>query len=301
MEKSNRKLIFTLILLLSVILISCNGSEQGKFNADNSIEFDTIRIDERYHLDDDVTGPYCDININFIFPASSEKYEIENLQQFFVSSVFGTSFDEMQPEAAINAYVGSYFENYSRDAGTYQLNTEEISEMNALLPDIDISGNLNGNEDVFYSYYESLSDTIVYNQHDILSFQVKQANSKGGVSSQYISYSNYVINLQSGKQITENDIFRAGYDRALQNFIVTSLLDQNKVKTIEELEDIGFYGIREILPNGNFLLNDKGIIYTYNKGEYSAIQLSAPEVFIPYSAIRSLLRDNTIASNLANL
>ena len=110
-----------------------------------------------------------------------------------------------------------------------------------------------------------------------------------------------MIDVHDGLQITEYELFKAGYDQALQHLIITSLLEQNNVKTVEELEDLGFFGIREIIPNGNFLLNDQGIIYTYNKGEYSAYQLEAPEVFIPYSAIRSLLRDHTAVAKLADL
>lgn len=55
------------------------------------------------------------------------------------------------------------------------------------------------------------------------------------------------------------------------------------------------------MPNNNFLLTDKGITYTFNKGEYSAYQLQVPQVFIPYGAIRSLLRENTIVSMLSQL
>ena len=44
-------------------------------------------------------------------------------------------------------------------------------------------------------------------------------------------------------------------------------------------------GSKRSFPIG-ILLTDKGITYTYNKGEYSAYQLDAPEVFIrtaPYA------------------
>ena len=101
--------------------------------------------------------------------------------------------------------------------------------------------------------------------------------------------------------VTENELFNAGYDTALRNILIASLLEQNGVKSIEELEELGFFGVREILPNKNFLLNDKGIVYTFNKGEYSAYQLDAQEIMIPYGSIRSLLRENSVASKLADL
>ena len=141
---------------------------------------------------------------------------------------------------------------------------------------------------------------MVYNQYGLIAFQVKQSNNKGGAIS-YDSYRNYVINVHNGSQVTENDIFNPGYDTALQSLIINSLLEQHGVKTISELEELGFFGVQEIVPNRNFLLNDKGIIYTYNKGEYSAYQIDAPQVFIPYAAILSLLRENSVSEKLAYL
>lgn len=296
-----QKLIFSLLLLAIIAVVSCNSNERSSFITENDIDFDTINVNRRYHLDDDSTKPYCDIRVNFIYPKNSSNTSLDTLQQFFVSNMFGPSFESLEPSAAIDAYVNNYIENYSYDASTYGESIYEMQELNELIPGIDVNDGEYELDDIFYSYYESLSDSITFNQYGILAFQIKQSNSKGEADSYYISYSNFVIDLNTGTRITESDIFNAGYDKALQSLIIASLLEQNQVENIDELEDLGFFGINEIVANGNFLLNDKGIIYTYNKGEYSAYQLTAPQVFIQYSAIRSLLRENTIVSKLADL
>ena len=301
MGDSGRGLIFSLIILVSLILSSCNNVERSKFRAKNRVDFDTIMVNKRHYLENDTVGPYCDLKIDFIYPIRTDKNNLDELQQSFVKNFFGSAFESMDPVQAVEAYVNTFTENYNRDANTYQQNISEMNELNVLISGIDISNTHDRNDEMFYSYYESLSDSIVFNQYDVISFQVRQTSSKGGATSKYVSYSNFVVNLQTGNIISENEIFKAGYDKALQNLIVTSLLDQNMVNNIEELEDIGFFGISEIIPNNNFLLNEKGVIYTYNKGEYSALQLSAPEVFIPYTAIRSLIRENSVAGKLANL
>lgn len=302
MEGTIRKLVFSLLLLTITALVSCesNGGS-SRFRADNNIEFDTIYVNRRLHIDNDSTKPYCDIKVNFVYPVYSSKVNLDTLQQFFVRNMFGASFENLEPSSAIEAYVKNYIENYSHDANTYRETLIDMDELNILIPGIDVSDSEQTVNDIFYSYYESLSDSITFNQYDILSFQIKQSNSKGEAASYYTSYSNYVVNLNTGGQITENEIFVAGYDKLLQSLIINSLIEQNGVKSIEELEDIGYFGINEIVPNSNFLLNDKGITYTYNKGEYSAYQITAPQVFIPYNAIRSLLRENTIISKLADL
>lgn len=284
-----------------MLMVSCGNSGSSKIKAENEISFDTISINKRQHLDNDSTRPFCDISVNFVYPVKSAKTNLDTLQRFFVSNMFGPSFEDLKPLAAVEAYISNYIDNYSHDAYTYSESVSDMEELNALIPGIDVDDSEHEIDKLFYSYYESLSDSITFNQHGILSFQIKQSNSKGEPASYYVSYSNHVINLNTGDQITEYDIFNAGYDKALQVLIITSLLEQNGVKTIDELEDLGFFGINEIVPNKNFLLNDKGIIYTYNKGEYSAYQLTAPQVFIPYNVIRSLLRENTIVSKLADL
>jgi hypothetical protein len=301
MEVTIRKLIFSLLLLVIMLMVSCGNSGSSKIKAENEISFDTISINKRQHLDNDSTRPFCDISVNFVYPVKSAKTNLDTLQRFFVSNMFGPSFEDLKPLAAVEAYISNYIDNYLHDAYTYSESVSDMEELNALIPGIDVDDSEHEIDKLFYSYYESLSDSITFNQHGILSFQIKQSNSKGESASYYVSYSNHVINLNTGDQITEYDIFNAGYDKALQGLIITSLLEQNGVKTIDELEDLGFFGINEIVPNKNFLLNDKGIIYTYNKGEYSAYQLTAPQVFIPYNVIRSLLRENTIVSKLADL
>ena len=69
-------------------------------------------------------------------------------------------------------------------------------------------------------------------------------------------------------------------------------------KSIDGLEDLGYFGVDEIIPNNNLLLTADGIIFTFNKGEYSAYQLPASEVMIPYSHVRSILRDSFTAKKL---
>lgn len=304
MEVTIRKFIFSLVLLAVILLVSCvsnESSSNSNFEADNNIGFDTIIVNRRHFLDNDTTKPYCNIRISFIYPISSTKVNLDSLQQFFVRNMFGQSFENVEPASAMEAYVKNYIENYSHDAYTYRETVFDLNELNELIPGIEVDDSEHVVSDIFYSYYENLSDSITYNKHNILSFQITQSNSKGKAASLYTSFSNYVINLKTGDQITESDIFVAGYDKPLQGFIIASLIEQNGVKSIDELEDIGYFGVSEIVPNSNFLLNDKGIIYTYNKGEYSAYQINAPQVFIPYNKIRPLLRENTIISKLADL
>lgn len=297
-----RRISVFMLPLAALLFVTCCNQREGRsmFRAENNVEFDTVSLATRHHLEGDTANPYCNIEVDFIYPSGSSKMNLDMLQKFFIRNMFGTPYDSLAPSAAVRSYIGNYIENYTADAKTYRESVDEIKELNSMIPGINTPDSEHYVQDFFYSYYESLSDSIVYNRQGILAFQVKQSNNKDGAVS-YDSYRNYVLNLATGKQVTENDIFNAGYDAALQRFIINSLLDQSGVKSVEELEDIGFFGVREIVPNHNFLLNDGGIIYTFNKGEYSAYQLDAPQVFISYDVILPLLKESSIAAKLADL
>jgi hypothetical protein len=300
MTKQNKISIICLLFTASLLFVACANDRRSPFLSANHIDFDTITVVERHHLSGDTLNPYCEIRINFIFPVSSEEISVDTLQRFFVESVFGLTFREFEPFDAVRKYVQAYIANYIADARTFRESVRDFLAMRERTADMNVYDEGLPISDVFFSYYEDLSNVITYNQHGILAFQVKQSNRKGDFIS-FDSFRNHVIDLHTGTRIIEFDIFNPGYDRALQSLIIASLLEQNGVRSIDELEDIGFFGIEEIVPNGNFLLDDKGITYTFNKGEYSVYQIDAPTVFIPYSSIRSLLRGNTVVARLADL
>lgn len=291
---------FLVAVLLSSLFSSCNQDKRSLFKADNGIEFDTINIEKKYFLDDNPENPSCNLKLTFVYPERISNFDTRAARRVFLRTVIGPSYDSLSVQEAVDRYARNYIANYRNDAEIYKVNKPLHDEHTGDTAEglYVTDEELDYLPEVFYSYYENLSDSIVYNQFGIISFQVRQVNNKGGRMS-YETVRNYVLDLSSGELMAEGDIFSAGYDLALRPILQGSLLEAHGVKSVQELEDLGFFGIDEIVPNKNFLINDKGITYTFNKGEYSAYQLQVPEVFIPYTAVRSLLRENSVVSKLA--
>ncbi len=298
------KKITTLIAVASLfllLLIGCNDPGKSMFKKDNQINFDTLLIEKKHYLSNDTLKPFCELNVNFVYPIESSKSKLKRIQQHFIQTAFGRNYDAFVPEEALNEYVNNFIKNYETDANIFDEDLLDLENHPDLIPqNMDLLHDHELQSTTFYSYQESLSNKIHFNESNLLSFQVSQVNNKGG-SATYSSYNNYVINLKTGEMLTESDLFSPGYDLALQQLFANNLLQQNQVKTISDLEDLGYFGIQEIVPNRNFLIDSKGITYTFNKGEYSAYPLSAPIIFIPYNEIKMLLKSNTVVSKLAGL
>ncbi|MDD2552721.1 MAG: RsiV family protein [Dysgonamonadaceae bacterium] len=291
----------TVAALLFLLSTGCNHSGKSMFTTDNQIKFDTLLIEKKHFLRNDTSNPFCELNVEFIYPIESSKVDLRRLQQLFIRTTLGRNYDTFTPEEAINQYANNFVKNYETDAKIFDEDLIDLENHPNLIPQsMDEIHEEELQSNGFYSYHETLTNKVHFNQSNLLSFQVNQSNNKGG-SAVYGSYNNYVINLKTADLLSENDIFTPGYDVALQQLFANNLLQQNGVKSISDLEDLGYFGIQEIMPNRNFLIDNEGITYTFNKGEYSAYPLSAPVIFIPFNDLKMLLKKNTIVSKLAGL
>lgn len=247
MVRHNRRSFYALLLLASLLLVSCSYNGRSMDKAGNNVVFDTISLISRNYLEEDTTNPYCDLRIEFVYPESSHKTNLDTLQQFFVRSMFGTSYDSLRPAAAVETYRKNYIDNYRYDAKTYSEIVRDMHELNERIPYMDLTDNEQTTEELFYSYFEDLSNSIVYNQHELLSFQVKQSNNKGGATS-YTSLRNYVFSLNRGAQVNENEIFNAGYDTASRVSSLPRYWNKTALRQSMNLKTLVFSAFRRSYP-----------------------------------------------------
>lgn len=296
--KKNR---YILAVVASFLLLftSCVTDSKSFTLTENEVEFDTLIVEKKQYLHNDTANSFCELIVHFVYPINSSEANLERMQQHFIFNTFGQIYDNLAPEEAAKQYLKDFLKNYEADARVFQKELQGIESNSDLISQtFDSQHTKEFKASEFYSYHEALACKVHFNKNNLLSFQVYRTNNKGG-SATYSAYNNYVINLLTGDLITENDLFVAGYDVALQQLFASKLLQANSVNTVYELEELGYFGIDEIMPNRNFLINEEGITYIFNKGEYSAYLLDAPEIFIPYTDVMMLLRENTLVSKLA--
>lgn len=273
---------FVAFFLLSIVASGCITG--AKKTADNDITFDSISVDKTYHLLENPENPNCNLQINFTFPAQYDNKDIlKKVQKQFVSSYFGDSYETLSPEEATAKYTEDYLNSY-KDL------TDEYKAELAKADDTPVGA--------WFSYYEMSSDDIAYNQNDIISYTVNFENYTGGAHGAH-SFTNHVINLKTGNPIAEEDIFIDGYQEDLAQILIDRIAKQNSLDDVKELENIGFFSIDEIFPNGNFLIDDNGITYTYNEYEIAAYVVGATNVHLPYEEIQHLLKKESPIAHLA--
>ena len=270
------------LFLISVFVSGCNIGT--KKTTDNDVTFDSISADKTYHLLENPENPNCNLQINFTYPAKYDNKDIlKKIQQQFVYSYFGDGYENLSPEEATAKYTEDYLNNYKDLEDEYKAEVAKADETPV---------------GAWFSYFEMSSDDIAYNKNDILSYTVNFENYTGGAHGAH-SFTNHVIDMKTGNLIKEDDIFIEGFQEDLAQILIDRIAKQNTVENPKELENIGFFSIDEIFPNGNFLIDDNGITYTFNEYEIAAYVVGATNVHLPYEEIQYLLKKESPIAHLA--
>ncbi|MDR3128683.1 MAG: DUF3298 and DUF4163 domain-containing protein [Tannerellaceae bacterium] len=262
------KIFLTLTLL--TVLISCTGAG----HKDNRITFDTIRVQETYHLLRDTANPACQLTQVFIFPETWPDTALLSVaQNFFVTAFYGAGYEGYTPQDASERYLNAYLDKYISLEPDF-VEDKEIAEELSL--------------EAWFSYYEYRRDTILYNRDGLLSFAVYMSSYTGGAHG-YASTSFYSLCVETVERITEDNFFIQDHEKEIAALIVKELCVQYDVEEPAQLEELGFFDVKEIFPNGNFFLNDKGITYAFNAYEIAGYVLGTIEVYLSYTDIKHLL------------
>ena len=275
------KFILIIVVLSSLLHISCK--EKTKSN-ESEIAFDTIKEDKIQSIDFKKSKLNCNLHIAFTYPITCKKTcELCDLQKLFIEKVFPPQYANLSPQNAVK----NFSEQYIRDFQSIEFN--DFCDDDYMLED-----------ENNYIYELNLENEILYNRNNIISFVVQNINYEGGAHGS-TSVSGYVVDLNTGKIITEEDFAGNDYKKCVSSIIVQKIVSAEGLSDASQLESIGYNAIENISPNENFTIDDHGITYYFNEYEIAAYFIGITEIFISYEEIKAYITDNSPISSLAGL
>lgn len=267
------------ILFTGMLPVGCKFTKTIDPEKENDIRFDTLRIHKTYHLLGDSTNPYCTLESTFVFPSEyKDKEMLGKLTSHFMQTFFGEDETAVSPKEAMDQYAEKYIRDYREIEHDF---TEEIETTGNKPP-----------QESWYAYYEMSYNEILYNKCNLVSYTVAIEYYTGGAHGGH-GYNNYVLSLETGEELEEDLIFKENYQDELADLIVDVIAADNNVTLPEDLENLGYFNIKEIYPNDNFYVNEEGITYTFNEYEIAAYSNGKIDVFLPYDKIRHLMREDS--------
>ena len=267
--------ILTASVFFSLVSISCTKKTKS---SDNEVVFDTIQEDKIESIDYKKSKLNCNLHIAFTYPIACKKTSrLSDLQTLFIEKVFSSPYADFSPQDAVKNFSENYIKVFKFTR------FDDFFDEDYLLED-----------ETGFIYELSLENEIVYNKNGFISFVVKSAGYEGGAHG-FNSVYGYVIDLNTGKLVTEDDFAGNNYKKNLSSVLVQKIATAKDLDNVSQLENIGYNAIEDIVPNGNFIIDDKGITYYFNEYEIAAYFIGITEVFISHEELKAYItNDNPV-------
>ena len=276
--------ILTLSVFFSVLITSCEKKSKS-VSSDNEVVFDNIQVNRTESIDYKESKLNCNLHITFTYPIACKKVsQLSDLQKIFVEKIFPSQYADLSPQEAMENFSAQYISDFksikvedffSEDHDEYILEDENS-----------------------FMYELSLENEILYNRNNLISFVVKNINYEGGAHGSNSIYG-YVIDLNTGKILTEEDFAGNNYKKNLASIIAQKIATAKDLSDVSQLESIGYTAIEDIVPNDNFTVDDKGITYYFNEYEIAAYFVGITDVFISYEELKTFIANDNPVSSLA--
>lgn len=138
---------------------------------------------------------------------------------------------------------------------------------------------------------------VLWNENDLLSLEFDRYDYTGGAHGLENAFVK-VFDLKNNKALTLKDIFKSGYENALQAALETRLRMQYGIPDKEPLNgEKGVLFDKHITLTDNFYLTGKGIGFIYNPYEIAAYVYGRINLFIPFSELKNVLEPRRFTSS----
>lgn len=269
-------------LILCLFTISCN---EGLSNSSNS-SGDTVAVEMIKYSDSSgfskSDGSKCNIIVetNIAFPKQyKDKQSTEALSKLF-SQVVLYAGDSLQVNDAISFYVSNILHQFDFSDAPDASEVEFDNQM----------------EDV-NTITNSTTITVYYNKNSIVTFcKVEVIKKDDKVTS--ITHKYYSFDLENMCFIVPSMMFREESQSSLCAVLKNQLCKENKVASIDQLNELGFYNIENMMVTRNFYFGDKGITWSYLPNELAVAALGEPTVTLEYDALEPYMCENSIIERL---
>ena len=151
---------------------------------------------------------------------------------------------------------------------------------------------------VTLKYATSTRITPVYNKNGIVTFErvdvIKKNDKVTSITHRYYSF-----DVKTQSFIDLNRLFRDDALADVCQLLKQQLLKQNNATGNEQLNDLGYFNVENIMVTSNFYFDDKGVTWSYLPNEMAVEAVGEPRITIPYNELKDYLCDESIINKLA--
>ena len=276
--------VFAFVILLSItgLMFSCGKMKSGKTDdAKPAVIVKTEQLSDNSSFAMS-NGERCTIvaDATIDYPVSAgEGVPMDSLQRLFAAYVLESG-DSLSLQDAMRQVVSNSMHQY--DFMQEPVAKDEVDESSDLAT---------------LKYATSTRVTPIYNRNGVVTFErvdvVKKNDKVTSVTHRY-----YNFDVETQTFIDVNRLFRDDAVADVCQLLRQQLLNQNNVSGNEQLNDLGYFNVENIMVTRNFYFDDKGVTWSYLPNELAVEAVGEPKITIPYADLKSALCDDSIIDRL---
>ena len=276
--------VFALVILLSItgLMFSCGKMKSGKTDDTKPaviVKTEQLSDNSSFAMSN---GERCTIvaDATIDYPVSAgEGVPMDSLQRLFAAYVLESG-DSLSLQDAMRQVVSNSMHQY--DFMQEPVAKDEADESSDLAT---------------LKYATSTRVTPIYNRNGVVTFErvdvVKKNDKVTSVTHRY-----YNFDVETQTFIDVNRLFRDDAVADVCQLLRQQLLNQNNVSGNEQLNDLGYFNVENIMVTRNFYFDDKGVTWSYLPNELAVEAVGEPKITIPYADLKSALCDGSIIDRL---
>lgn len=279
---------YTILVLVASFVVACNSTSTGNKDeageraskTPNEIIWDTIVVKNSQPLDVKGIKASCSIELHYIVPIAYKDADVlAKIQHALNSLMIGD--DVVEGDLPIYDVMVKYASEYVIDYN------KEVKKQAALWHKVNGKGGY-----AYFSYDKKIETFVLYNEANLVSYQVKVTELKGDNTSTII-VQNLVLDLNTGDIVTQNEIFDQSAEEKINKLLIQQAIRDKEVENIEELQTLGYWGVADLEVNENFYVDKDGITFTYSPAEYSDEKLGVLNIAVHYDSIIGLVKEDS--------
>ena len=265
------------LMSLGLWLMSCSGSSSSSFDSADTVTVAMVKMTDTTSFTKS-NGEKCQIfaESSFNYPTSYRNKELlAALQRLYAQNVLEAP-DSLSLNDAMRACVANSLKQY------------EFSD--SILEDEDLTDY--PPQQTTIKYNTSINVIVHYKARGIFNVcRVEVVKKNDKISS--VTHRYYTFDLDNMKRVGLNDLFAENCINEVTKLLRTSLLEQNKVKTDEELNDLGYFNIDNLSATDNFCFDADGLTWSFLPNQLAVYAVGEPRVTIDYRTLLKLASEKS--------
>jgi len=283
------------------------GNFNGSFISDNEIKGTWKEPGTNVEKDFDLVEKYPEGSSEFAVISYHKKIPQglsgkKGFAEITIAHPYMINYKKNAIQEKINKYLSEWLlknKSSSPDAKPFNDYDEMLTDFfDRYNKDNEDSKKMKMERDIYYSNLYEIN--ILSNSDNILSTREIVSTYEGGAHpNTNFNFNNF--DLRNGKEIKLSNVFKGNYKSVLTKIAEKKFRKFYKIPANQNLEKAGFY-----FKNGVFKLNDNysfsgyAITFQFNPYEVAAYAMGAPEITIPYSEIKEIIKPGGLLGKFIN-